>query len=74
MWSPHRGSRLHHLPATGEVEAGVGWSVVVVANLVGFTKVVPTVGGERGEGRRELMSNRYTVTTRMISALRWAAV
>ena len=56
------------------MEAGVGWSVVVVANLVGFTKVVPTVGGERGEGRRELMSNRYTVTTRMISALRWAAV
>ena len=33
---------------------------------VRFTEVAPTVGGERGEG--ELMSNRYTVTTRMTSA------
>ena len=30
-----------------------------------FTEVVPTVGG-----KRELISNRYTVATRMISALR----
>ena len=34
-----------------------------------FTEVVPTAGGER-----ELISNRYTVTTRMISAFRWAAM
>ena len=38
---------------------------------VGFTEVVPTVGGER----ELILSNRYTVTaTRMISALRWAAL
>ena len=35
---------------------------------VGFTEVVPTVGGEREEG--DYISNLYTVTTRMISALR----
>ena len=46
---------------------------VVVMLLIQFTEVVPTVGGGRG-GERELTSNRYTVTTRMISALRWAAV
>ena len=28
----------------------------------------------RGEGRESLISNRYTVTTRMISELRWAAM
>ena len=39
---------------------------------VGFTEVVLTV--RRGEGReRELLSNGYTVTTRMSSAFRWAS-
>ena len=36
---------------------------------VGFTEVVPTVGGER-----ELVPNCYTVSTRLISALRWANI
>ena len=40
--------------------------------MSGFTEMVPTVGRERGEGR--YISNRYTVTTRMISVLRWAAM
>ena len=53
--------------------------VVIVVNLVfnvGFTEVVPTVGEERVEGRgeRELIYKRYTVTTRMISAFRWAGL
>ena len=34
--------------------------------------MVPTL--QEGRGKRELICNRYTVTTRMISALRWADV
>ena len=37
---------------------------------VGFTEVVQTVGGRR---EKELISSCYTVITRMIPALRWAA-
>ena len=38
---------------------------------VRFTEAVPTLGGER----ELIISNRYTVTTRMIFALlRWAAM
>ena len=32
------------------------------------------VGGVEGEGRGRLYTNRYTVTTRITSALRWAAM
>ena len=45
----------------------VGHIMSIYLVNVGFTEVVPTVGRERG-----LISNRYTVTIRMISAFRWA--
>ena len=36
--------------------------------------MVPTVGWWETGGEREFFSDRYTVTTRMIAALRWAAM
>ena len=49
----------------------VAYTVLIEFN-VGFAEVVPTVGGKSEEGAD--IYNRYTVTTRMISALRWAAM
>ena len=49
----------------------VAYTVLIYFN-VGFTEVVQTVGGQSEEGAD--IYNRYTVTTRMISALRWAAM
>ena len=48
-----------------------GFMLLILFN-VGFTEVVLTVGGERGEGA--YISPLYTVITRMISALRWATM
>ena len=45
----------------------VGLLLLILFN-VGFTEMVPIV-----EGERELISNRHTVTTRIISALRWTS-
>ena len=61
-----------HQRHVGVLQNGGAVVVTLVTFNVGFTEVVPTVGGERGE--RELISNRYTVTTRTISALRWEAM
>ena len=56
---------------TGDSWVQLKKAIVVVVNLVnvGFTEVIPTVGGER-----ELISNHYTDTSRMISALKLAVM
>ena len=43
--------------------------VCAASGEVGFTEVVPTVGGVGGGGGGEFISNRYAVTTRMISGI-----
>ena len=47
------------------------WFNVLFHPSILVLEVAPAVGGERGEGAS---INRYTVTTRMISALRWTAM
>ena len=52
---------------------GVSGSVVVMLSIhfnVGFTEVVPIVGGERGEGAYNYLSASDTVTARMISRIK----